>query len=217
MAADPPIEGAIRVTVLRHGEVAGRPHVYRGMLDDPLAPAGLARMRVVAEWLANPPFDRVASSPLARCADFARIFCAERGLPLDLLPAFAELDFGAWEGLSPDQAAQRDPEAYSHFRQSAGRVAPPGGESVDRLRRRVSQGWHDWLGEFDRPKTDQGVAGGHRLLVTHAGVMRALLMELIGLPIDHIYRIALPEAAHFTVSILPGAAPVLLAINSCAD
>ena len=59
--------------------------------------------------------------------------------------------------------------------------------------------------------------GGHRLLVTHAGVMRALLMDLVGLDPAHAYRIALPETAHFQVSILAGEAPVLLNLNSCAD
>jgi hypothetical protein len=46
--------------------------------------------------------------------------------------------------------------------------------------------------------------------------MRALLMELVGLEPAHVYRIALPEAAHFQVSVLPGEAPVLLNLNSCA-
>jgi broad specificity phosphatase PhoE len=194
--------------VLRHGEVAGRPHVMRGRLDEPLTPAGLARMATVAERLGVPPFDRVASSPLVRCAAFARGYCADRGLPLEVLPAFAELDFGAWEGLTPDETVAGDPEAYRRFLAAAGEAAPPHGESVAALRRRVAQGWAAWLA---------GADGGHRLLVTHAGVMRALLMELFGLPASHVYRVALPEAAHFTVSVLPGAAPVLLDLNRCAD
>jgi alpha-ribazole phosphatase len=86
-------------------------------------------------------------------------------------------------------------------------VGAPEGESVTDLRKRVRQGWQDWLAD---------AKGGHRLLVTHAGVMRALLMELIGLDPAHAYRIALPEAAHFQVSVLPGEAPVLLNLNPCA-
>ncbi len=204
MATEETIAGATRITLLRHGEVDGRAHVFRGTLDDPLTPAGLARMKRSAENLAHPAFDRVASSPRMRCAAFAREYCAARALPLDVLPAFAEVDFGVWEGLTPDEASLRDPEAYRHYRLSGGREAPPCGESLDRFRRRVVTGWGDWLDDAD---------GGHRLLVTHAGVMRVLLMELIGLPIDHLYRIALPEAANFTVSILPGSAPVLLGLN----
>jgi len=44
--------------------------------------------------------------------------------------------------------------------------------------------------------------------------MRALLMELRGLPAPYAYRLALPEAAHFRVSLLSNEAPILLSLNS---
>jgi alpha-ribazole phosphatase len=195
------------VTVLRHGEVRGRAHVYRGALDDPMTERGAAIVRGIAERLATPAFDRIASSPLVRCLDFAESYGGERNLPLDVLDSMREMHFGAWEGLTPEEAARLDPEHHSLFRGTAGKVGAPEGESITDLRKRVSRGWEDWLAD---------ARGGHRLLVTHAGVMRALLMELIGLDSAHGYRIALPEAAHIQVSVLPGEAPVLLSLNSCA-
>ena len=195
------------VTVLRHGQVAGRAHVYRGVLDDPMTEAGTARVREVAERLARPGYDRVATSPRRRCRTFAAEYAGQRGCPLAVLDAMAEMGFGAWEGLTPAEATLSDPAQHELFRTSAGRVPPPGGESVAELRQRVRRGWEAWLAD---------ARGGHRLLVTHAGVMRALLMELVGLEPAHVYRIALPEAAHFQVSVLPGEAPVLLNLNSCA-
>lgn len=196
------------VTVLRHGEVAGRPHVYRGELDDPMTEAGTARVRAIADRLAKPAYDRIASSPRIRCLDFAAAYAGSRGYPLDVLDAMAEMRFGHWEGLTPAEAARVDPTQHELFRASAGKVAPPDGESITELRGRVRRGWEAWLAE---------AGGGHRLLVTHAGVMRALLIDLIGLDSAHAYRIALPEAAHFQVSVLTGEAPVLLNLNSCAD
>ncbi len=196
------------VTVMRHGEVQGRAFVYRGALDDPMSERGAARVMRSAERLAIPAFDRIASSPLVRCLDFAVAFARERSLPLDVLDSMQEMNFGVWEGLTPDEAAGQDPAHHQLFRGSAGKVGPPEGESITDLHKRVSRGWVGWLAD---------ARGGHRLLVTHAGVMRALLIELIGLDPAHVYRIALPEAAHFQVSILPGEAPVLLNLNSCAD
>lgn len=195
------------VTVLRHGQVHGRPFVYRGALDEPMAEQGTARVREIAERLAAPAFDRIASSPLARCRDFAAAYARERKLPLDVLDAMREMHFGIWEGLTPDEAARLDPAHHELFRGTAGKVGAPEGESITDLGHRVSQGWEDWLAD---------ARGGHRLLVTHAGVMRALLIDLIGLDPAHVYRVALPEAAHFQVSVLPGAAPVLLNLNPCA-
>lgn len=201
------VEGATLVTVLRHGAVDGRPHVYRGALDPAMIESATHYLHGLAQRLGNPVFDRIASSPLRRCRDFAREFAASQGVPLQVLEAFREMSFGDWEGLTPGEVAERDPDAHRRFRESAGVCAPPGGESVGQLRERVRAGWMTWMADAD---------GGHRLLVTHAGVMRALLMELCELPPAMIHRLALPETASFRLSWLPGSAPVLLNLNPCA-
>ncbi|MDP2786738.1 MAG: histidine phosphatase family protein [Pseudomonadota bacterium] len=201
------IEGATLVTVLRHGAVAGRPHVYRGNSDAGMTPLGVQQVREAAGRVATPPFDRVASSPYRRCLDFARAYADELGAPLEVIESLREMAFGAWEGMTPAEAAAMDPEMHALFRASAGSVAPPGGETLMQLQTRVGAGWDAWL---------HNSPGGHRLLVTHAGVMRVLLMQLLGMPHTHAYRIALPEAACFRVSILAGEAPVLLSLNACA-
>lgn len=202
------IAGATLVTVVRHGEVAGRAHVYRGAQDDPMTAHGMQQVRALTLRLATPVFDRVACSPYRRCQDFASTYADETSTPLQVIEAFREISFGDWEGMSPEEVAQIDPATHTLFRASAGRVAAPGGETVMQLQTRVAAGWDAWL---------QGSSGGHRLLVTHAGVMRALLMHLIGLPHAHAYRIALPEAAHFQVSVLAGEAPVLLNLNATRE
>ena len=201
------IAGATLVTVLRHGQVAGEPFVYRGNLDEPMTQEGVQQVRAVATRLAVPAFDRIASSPARRCLEFARNYASETGVSMTLIHAFREMAFGDWEGLTPEAAAQLDPERHAQFRASGSAVAPPGGETTAQLLARVSTTWDAWL---------QDSVSGHRLLVTHAGVMRALLMHLLGLPHAHAYRIALPEAAHFQVYVLPGSAPVVLNLNSCA-
>lgn len=201
------IPGATLVTVVRHGAVAGRSYVYRGNSQEGMTQHGMQQVRAAAVRLATPPYDRVACSPYRRCHEFARAYAGEIGAPLEVIESFREMSFGDWEGMTPDEVAGIDSEFHRLFRTSAGGVAPPGGETVMQLKTRVAAGWDAWL---------HGSGGGHRLLVAHAGVMRALLMHLIGLPHAYAYRIALPEAAHFQVSLLAGEAPVLLNLNSCA-
>ncbi|MEW5769363.1 MAG: histidine phosphatase family protein [Pseudomonadota bacterium] len=199
---------ATLVTVLRHGAVAGRAHVLRGALDEPLAETGWTQMHEVLRALpGRRPVDAVATSPLRRCRAFAETWAGERGLAPLVIDAFRERAFGAWEGMTPAEAEAADPAAYRVF-QAAGRdAAAPGGEHAQALRERVAAAWAAWLADAQ---------GGHRLLVTHAGVMRALLVELLGLPFSHVYRLALPEAAHFQVSVLAGEPAVLLNLNPCA-
>ncbi|MEW5893328.1 MAG: histidine phosphatase family protein [Pseudomonadota bacterium] len=195
----------VRVTVLRHGEVAGPAHVFRGRSDPPLTARGEAQMRAA---LAGRRFDAVASSPLLRCRAFAETFAAGQGSACRILADLRELDFGEWEGLSGAQVAARDPTAYQRFRSRCDDCAAPGGERIGDFRRRVLSAWGDWLAD---------AAGGERLLITHAGVMRILLQHLLDLPAASLYRIALPEAAQFQVSLLAGEAPILLSLNPCAD
>ena len=199
------IDGAIVITVLRHGECAGRNAVFRGRTDDPLSAKGWAQMRGVAAHL--PPFDSISSSPLLRCREFSAEFAAARGLPLRVEEGFRERDFGAWECLSADEVAARFP-IHGDPRQNPYANAPEGGEAYADFRARVEQVWLEWTARL---------APGQHLLVAHAGIMRALLVYLLGLPPENLYRLNLPNAGHFTVSLLAGHAPVLLALNGCAD
>ena len=199
---------AILVTVLRHGEVAGRRHVFRGASDEPLSPKGLAQMQSAVECLGVPAFDRVASSPLARCGEFALALARERGLSFELLPELREMDFGRFEGLDSTEAAAAHPAAFAALSQWRTAAVAPDGEALADFRLRVVSAWESWLAS---------PGGRHRLLVTHAGVMRVLLQHVLGLPADRLRRLALPEAAHFRVSCLEGQAPILLSLNPCAD
>ena len=195
------IDGAIVITVLRHGECEGRNAVFRGRTDDPLSEKGWAQMRGVR----LPVFDSISSSPLLRCREFAAEFAAARGLPLRVEDGFRERDFGAWECLSADEVAARFP-THGDPRQNPYDNAPEGGEAYADFRIRVETVWTEWTARL---------LPGHHLLVAHAGIMRALLVHLLGLPPENLYRLNLPNAGHFTVSLLPGHAPVLLSLNAC--
>lgn len=192
------------ITILRHGAVRGRAHIFRGALDDVLSAQGVVQMQQALLHHPNEKFDAIATSPLRRCHDFAATLAAQHGAPLQVISEFRELSFGDWEGLTPDEAAVRDPDAQQKFRDSYGEHAPPNGESLAALRARVAQGWQHWIARD---------TGNNRLLVTHAGVMRALLMELFAFTPAQAFQIALPEAARVRVSHLHGHEPFLLSVN----
>lgn len=194
----------ILITLLRHGSVAGQAHVFRGASDEALNTQGIAQMHCTLKRIADTPFDVIATSPLRRCHDFSAAYAAQNGISLQVLPEFRELEFGVWDGLTPDEAAMRNPVEYQAFCTSYGEHAPPDGESLIQLRARVGRGWHDWI-------TTE--CGNNRLLVTHAGVMRALLMELFGFTSAQAFQIAIPEAASLRISHLDGQLPFLLSLN----
>lgn len=198
-AAEPVLLG-----FLRHGEVAGAAHVYRGRSDAPLTPRGREQMHAALAVL--PEWGAIVSSPAQRCLDFAREAAVARALDCNVDADWQELDFGAWEGLRPDEAAARDPAAHAAFVRDPRRHPPPGGESLDALDARVGAALGR-LGETARAPT---------LVVTHAGAMRAVLAQVLGLTDAHRARVALTPGSSFVVSWLAGAPPLLTALR-CAD
>lgn len=198
-AAEPVLLG-----FMRHGEVAGAAHVYRGRSDAPLTSHGLRQMHHALAAL--PPWGAVVSSPARRCLDFAHAIAAERRIDCTIDPDWHELDFGAWENLPPDEAALRDVDAHAAFVRDPRRHPPPGGETLDALDTRVSAALAR-LGASARTST---------LVVTHAGAMRAVLAQVLGLADAYRARVALTPASSFVVSWLAGTPPLLMALR-CAD
>jgi alpha-ribazole phosphatase len=95
-----------------------------------------------------------------------RCLAAAWGCPHRVDARLLEIHYGAWQGRAWTAIEQEDGERFADFMQHWQHAAPPGGEGLRDLERRVAS-WYVELG-----------AGDH-LLVAHAGVVRALRV-LIG-------------------------------------
>ena len=171
------------VDLLRHGEPEGG-QKFRGAVDDPLSARGWEQMRAAVgdyrDW------QLIVSSPLIRCADFARQLAERLDRPLEVVPEFVELSFGIWEGRSVAEVNATDPVMLARFWRDPVAYPIPGGEPVAEFDRRVGQAW-DALLERHR--------GRHLLLVAHGGVIRMVLRQLLEIPVRRIWRIEVPFAA----------------------
>lgn len=168
--------------LMRHGEpVGGRK--YRGQLDDPLSEKGWEQMRrAVGEHC---PWQAIVSSPLLRCADFARELAVRHGLPLDIDDRLVELGFGAWEGHTADELTVEDPEALIRFRRDPAAYAPPGAEPLAKFRSRILEAWN---------VLHERYLGKHVLVIAHAGVIRMMVAHVLDIPLQHIFRLQVPSA-----------------------
>jgi broad specificity phosphatase PhoE len=175
----------IYVGLLRHGVVEGN-GVYRGRSDDPLSAIGRVQMWDAMVGLNH--WDRIISSPLQRCADFATEFAHYHSIPLSLEPDLAEIDFGEWEGRSAAELMQVSPEALTDYWRDPRNHTPPGGESLLEFRHRVVEAWEALRRSHD---------GQRLLLVSHGGVIRVLLCHLQGWSLDRILEIEVKHAALF--------------------
>jgi probable phosphoglycerate mutase len=172
------------VDFMRHGEPVGGRR-YRGDgVDDPLSENGWQQMwSAVGERV---PWQRVVSSPLQRCHAFALALAEKHRLPLSVEQRFREVGQGAWEGLTPDEIVQRDPDAYAAFHQDPCRNRPPGAEPLDAFGRRVARALEELL---------SACPGEHVLVVAHAGVIRAALGHVLQADPLAWYRVRVDNAA----------------------
>ncbi len=169
------------IDLLRHGAVDGPPALY-GRTDVALAGAGLEQMQG-APLAAD--YALIVSSPRRRCLDFARQVAARRGVPLEIDAGLAEMDFGLWDGVpfAPDAPHW---EALQRFWQAPAMQGPPGGESLDGFRQRVLAAFRDRVRHALAARSGQvrerplDAAEDSQLWVVHAGVIRAVLAEVLG-------------------------------------
>lgn len=168
---------SVHLDLLRHGETVSGGG-FRGRLDDALTELGWQQMR--AAVVDQGPWDRIVSSPLHRCADFAAELAAHHQLALEFEPDLRELDFGDWEGRSPADLMVDHSEALGRFWSDPYGFTPPGGEPVAMFEARILKGIKRLI---DR------CPGERVLLVSHGGVMRLLLAQARGLPREQLLQV----------------------------
>ena len=171
------------IDLIRHGEPVGGKK-YRGQSDDPLSERGWQQMwDAVGE---HGPWQRVATSPLSRCADFAHALGKKWQIPVSEDARLMELGFGEWEGKTPQELMEQDPETLLRFWRDPLHFHPVGAEPLPEFAARIRAVWHTLVKEYK---------GEHVLVVAHAGVIRMVVAYVLGMPIDHIFRIQVRNCA----------------------
>ena len=161
--------------LIRHGQTDWNASLrLQGQLDVPLNATGRRQAarngRALAGVLAQGGY-RFLASPLVRARETMDIVLAAAGRPGETVVTdgrLREIAYCAWEGLTLEEVAQRDPEGARRRLEEKWDFAPPSGESYAMLANRVAE----WLGELEGPV----------LVVAHGGTMRVLLHLLNGLP-----------------------------------
>lgn len=121
---------------------------------------------------------QIYSSPAIRCQMLARSLKTPYLIDKDLY----ELDFGLWEGLpyARINRAEIDVWAADFVNQ-----APPGGESFTTLQQRALKAARLWQAHHPEPV----------IVITHAGIIRALLCHKQGIGLDQAFSLPVDYAS----------------------
>ena len=175
------------IDLLRHGEVEGG-DIFRGSTDDNLTDNGWDQMQATLQGYIG--WDVIISSPLSRCAEFSESLAEQEDIKLEIIDAFQEIDFGEWEGQSPDDLIKDNDEILKRWWLSPIKQTPPEGENFHDFRARVLKSLNDIIEKHE---------GKHLLLVTHAGVIRVILMYILGMQEENLFRLNVDYASISTI------------------
>jgi len=169
------------IYLVRHGQTDwNAARRWQGHEDIPLNAEGIAQARALARRMGRWKIDALYSSDLARAAMTARIVGETAGLNPIYDPVWRERDVGAFSGLTNDEVRMKFPLAWESMQR--GVVDPPGGETHIAFFERVSRAFERLI---------ELHAQASVLLVSHGGVLSAVIAHVLGIGLDGHRRFSL--------------------------
>jgi len=169
------------VILVRHGQTEwNRQERFRGRMDLPLNETGLHQAQAVARRVAGWPISAFYTSPLQRSLHTAKVIAQAFGREPKSLPGLIDIDYGEWQGLSPQEVAERYPELYATWLSRPHLVTLPGGESLEIVQGRAFSALLQLCQEHPQETI---------LVVGHQVVNRVLLSAALGLEVSAFWRI----------------------------
>jgi broad specificity phosphatase PhoE len=174
-----PLADTCQLYLVRQGTTAL--HRYRGRRDVPLDAQGYQDAIDAANRLAPVGLSAVYAGPLRRTIATAQIITEKAEVPdVRILGGLNNLGYGAWEGMTAEEAAMSDPEAFARYRSAPAQAVCPLGERLTDAQQRI-------IGALQLIGSRH--AGQVVAAVTHAVMIRLVLMRLNGIE-DERWRLS---------------------------
>ena len=161
--------------LVRHGTTTMNiENRYRGRRDIPLDAQGYQDAVDAARFLGPRGISAVYTGPLRRTIATAQIIADAAGVPdIRILHGLINLDYGAWEGMTAEEAAMYDPVAFHRYRTSPLECVCPNGERINQAQERMLEALRLIGGRH---------AGESIVAITHAVMIRLVMATILDLP-----------------------------------
>jgi broad specificity phosphatase PhoE len=169
-----------KILLVRHGRTDWNDtHRFQGHTDIPLNEAGLAQAETAARRIEAWPVDAVYTSPLTRARQTAGVIAAKHQKTPVVMDDLTEVNFGAWEGAHFKKLLEESDGLLLKWLADPFFCPPDGAEEWDSIRRRAERAANAVL--------DSG--HGYVVIVSHGGIMKALLVAFLGLDPHTVWKI----------------------------
>lgn len=170
------------VVLVRHGHVDWHdPERFRGRAELELSERGRRQARATALFIATTwrP-EAIYASPLVRCRDTAAAIAAGCRLAVETVDGLVDIDYGAWQGSTRDEAASRWPEEVERWYRAPHLARIPGGETLAALLSRTVTALDRILRRHPE---------GTVVVVGHDSVNRVMLLHALDLPLSRYWHL----------------------------
>lgn len=192
----------VTLNLIRHGQTLNNAKgIIQGQSGGELSALGLAQAEQTGKWLASSgrSFRGIVASDLHRCVQTANLVNSQIAVPVRYEERLRERSYGDFEGL-PGTVFQ---EAFKSSQTPWHQFAAPRGESFEAVVERVRPVVAEIVEQVAAP--DSAASSNHaaeKILVAHAGIIRALVVALGLVSLDEI-RSMIPGNCSVTTIELP--------------
>jgi len=196
-----------QLIIIRHGQTEwNRVERFRGRTDIDLDEIGRKQADVTARRIIEWPVSLLYYSPLKRTETAAGIIARKLSLKMLPLPGIMDIDYGTWQGLTPEEAKAKNSALYNLWMKSPHLAKFPEGESLEQLRVRAG-------------KSVDGVVQKHPeetiALVTHKTVIQVLILHLLKLDNSRFWQIWQDVSSINVFEVKDGSAYARLINDTC--
>jgi broad specificity phosphatase PhoE len=184
------------IYVIRHGTTTMNvENRYRGRRDIPLDAQGYQDAVDAARQLSSKGLAAVYTGGLRRTIATAQIIADEARVPdIRILHGLINVDYGAWEGMTAQEADMYDPQAFKLYKTAPSQAVCPNGERLTDAQRRMLEAL-SLIGARH---------AGERVAVVSHAVMIRLVVAAIRKIEDETWRIPVGRGSITTMLIRNG-------------
>ncbi len=187
------------IDFLVHGEPTNSNRLH-GTSDEALSQDGIAQMRRSLKTIL--PWQKIYTSPLQRCKDFAITIGYEFRINVTQINEFTAMNMGDWQGMSILELEQsKYKDDFQEYKKSPLSCTPPNSQSFQSYLEQTKNPLQKLLSQ----SSDQ-----HSLVICHSETVRAAMVHLLNFEENSTANIALPFASCTRIIIPNGSTQAYL-------